>query len=246
MKRTISIIFLFFSLFLNTSLFAEEYGRVGQKGKDKPKPTFVVVSKNEQRLWVFDTNSGKELASFPISCGSGYGNKETIGDNRTPEGVFHVYGIEDPTEWTFDFKDGRGPVKGVYGPLFIRLDVPGNTSIGIHGTNKPESIPGRNSSGCVRLHNEDVIALSKMVQYGTVVIITPSREDQKVINTTIEVIDTVKVKVKVEVPDTMLVVVRDTIFLPIMALKDTIATPKPIVVKVFNIDNDQGMDIEKN
>lgn len=156
-----------------------QYGKVSESGKKKSKPTFIVVSKQECRLWVFDTNSGEEIASYPVSCGAGFGDKTAIGDKCTPEGVFHVYAVENPEKWTHDFHDGKGPVTGAYGPVFIRLDTKAFGSIGIHGSYFPFELGGRNSSGCVRMRNEDVLELSTMVQYGTVVIITPSSEDQK-------------------------------------------------------------------
>ena len=66
-----------------------------------------------------------------------FGQKVKAGDNRTPEGVFKVVSKEPAAHWTYDF--GKGPVKGAYGPLFIRLSTPGFKGIGIHGTHDPET-----------------------------------------------------------------------------------------------------------
>lgn len=33
----------------------------------------------------------------------------------------------------------------------------------IHGTNEPQSIGQRASSGCIRMHNDDVVALAEMI-----------------------------------------------------------------------------------
>jgi lipoprotein-anchoring transpeptidase ErfK/SrfK len=41
----------------------------------------------------------------------------------------------------------------------------------IHGTNNPASIGGFVSSGCIRMHNADVVTLYQMVQVGTPVIV---------------------------------------------------------------------------
>lgn len=41
----------------------------------------------------------------------------------------------------------------------------------IHGTNRPESIGGFVSHGCIRMHNRDIRALYQMVQVGTPVIV---------------------------------------------------------------------------
>lgn len=185
--KNVPVKLLLISFFLSVSfsnlasgssvLEKQVYGKVSESAKKKNKPTFIVISKQEFRLWVFDTNSGEELATYEVSCGTGYGDKTVVGDKCTPEGVFHVYAVENPQKWTFDFKDGKGPVTGAYGPVFIRLDTKEFGSIGIHGSYFPFDLRGRNSSGCIRMRNEDVLELSKMVQHGTVVVITPSSLD---------------------------------------------------------------------
>ncbi len=43
----------------------------------------------------------------------------------------------------------------------------GNGQLGIHGTNKPESIGRQDSHGCVRLHNEDIEVLVPLLKLGT-------------------------------------------------------------------------------
>ncbi|MDE5686373.1 MAG: L,D-transpeptidase, partial [Paramuribaculum sp.] len=50
-------------------------------------------------------------------------------------------------------------------------------SIGIHGTNEPESIGTRASMGCVRLHNDELLRLKELVKVGTPVeILAEDRE----------------------------------------------------------------------
>jgi lipoprotein-anchoring transpeptidase ErfK/SrfK len=41
----------------------------------------------------------------------------------------------------------------------------------IHGTNRPQSIGGFVSHGCIRMYNRDIVALYQMVQVGTPVIV---------------------------------------------------------------------------
>ena len=41
----------------------------------------------------------------------------------------------------------------------------------IHGTNRPQSIGGFVSSGCIRMHNSDIRELYALVQVGTPVIV---------------------------------------------------------------------------
>jgi hypothetical protein len=88
--------------------------------------------------------------------------------------------IEDATTWSHDFKgDTLGEIKGAYGPYFIRLDVPGQKGIGIHGTHDNASIGTRASEGCIRMHNEDVTKLAQSIKPSTVVVIVPGLEDNK-------------------------------------------------------------------
>jgi len=137
---------------------------------------FVLISKQEMTLQVFDYK-GNEKYKFPIACGKNLGDKGEIGDLKTPEGVFRVSEIQNSSDWTHDFRDGNGKIEGAYGPFFIRLYVPGHKGIGIHGTHDNESLGSRATEGCIRLQNENVLKLVKLVHAGTVVIITPSIDD---------------------------------------------------------------------
>lgn len=65
-----------------------------------------------------------------------------------------------------------------YGPLAFgtsarsRLsDWPGGGYIGIHGTNRPELLPGAVSHGCIRMRNRDIVRLGAVLRVGTPVTI---------------------------------------------------------------------------
>ena len=157
-------------------------GMIGLRGWYKHKlndinnTSFIVISKEDMMLRLIDYK-GREIQKYPIACGKNYGNKETKGDLKTPEGLFHVTEIEKASSWVHDFGDGKGEIPGAYGPFFIRLEVPGQKGIGIHGTHKPESIGTRDTEGCIRLNNEDLLKLVKQTHIGMVVLITPSYMD---------------------------------------------------------------------
>jgi hypothetical protein len=67
----------------------------------------------------------------------------------------------------------------VYGPLAFGTsarsptltDWPGGGFIGIHGTNEPDGLPGRVSHGCIRMSNEDIVELGRLMPIGTPVTI---------------------------------------------------------------------------
>ncbi len=139
----------------------------------------LVISKQKMQMCLLDYK-GDTLFHAPIAVGEAYGNKQKQGDMRTPEGVFKVVDIQNASEWKHDFGDGKGSIKGAYGPCFIRLDVPGHKGIGIHGTHAPESIGERATEGCIRLKNEDVERLRSLIYPPLTVIITPSTMDEMV------------------------------------------------------------------
>lgn len=129
---------------------------------------FFVVSKKEYRLYVYEV-TGKDtalVAHYPVCYAKNTADKTGDGDCCTPESPldkpFTISQIVDATIWNHDFGWGMIPA---YGNYFMRLDiasskVPANHSIGIHGsTNNAESVPGRDSEGCIRLRDADIIKL---------------------------------------------------------------------------------------
>ena len=144
---------------------------------------FIVISKKDLRLTVY-ARSGDDtvaLATYPVCMGKNKGQKEGKGDMRTPESPadkpFSISRIQDASTWTHDFGDGRGSILA-YGHWFLRLDTPGHSGIGIHGsTNNENTVPGRASEGCIRLLDKDIIQLKeKYARVGMPVII--KAEDQ--------------------------------------------------------------------
>ena len=108
--------------------------------------------------------------SYEVAVGRNPGDKERVGDNRTPNGIFTVQSIEDSRSWVYDFGDGNGPVRGAYGPWFIRLRT-GWRGIGIHGTHDPDSLGTMVSEGCVRMHNYDLGELKQIAGINMKVVI---------------------------------------------------------------------------
>ena len=152
------------------------YGYFQKQLDDIPEARIIVVSKQDMRLRAYDYK-GTRLMDYGIACGKNFGQKHKVGDMKTPEGMFFVQSIEDASERTHDFGDGRGEIQGAYGPYFIRLDTPGNKGIGIHGTHDPLSIGTRATEGCIRLNNNDLVELVNVVRPGMMVLVTTSFED---------------------------------------------------------------------
>ena len=138
---------------------------------------FILINKADMTLSQYDYK-GILLHKFKVATGKNFGNKNEVGDCKTPEGVFTIVGVEDATSWSHDFKDDQqGAIVGAYGPYFIRLNVPGQKGIGIHGTHDNNSLGKRASEGCIRLNNSDLTNLVDHINTNTVVVITPGLED---------------------------------------------------------------------
>ncbi len=117
----------------------------------------IVVDKPHTRLYVINA-FGDTLSRYRVCASAKRGQKAGKDDWRTPEGRFKIYGVYNSTDWTYkDTKDK------CYGPFFIALLTPPFYGIGIHGTNAPSSVPGRRSHGCMRMHNEDIVRVRRMV-----------------------------------------------------------------------------------
>lgn len=106
----------------------------------------IIIDTLERKLTVL--SDGKPFKSFPVAVGTF--------DTPTPIGLFK---ITQKSSW------GEG-----FGSRWMRLSVPWGT-YGIHGTNKPWSIGGFESHGCIRMHNQHVIQLYDWVNVGTKVFI---------------------------------------------------------------------------
>jgi hypothetical protein len=88
-----------------------------------------------------------------------------VGEPRwpTPRGEFYVRqrlsGFGDPF---------YGPIAfGTSARSAVLTDWPGGGYIGIHGTNRPGLIPGRVSHGCIRMRNEEIRRLARLMPLGT-------------------------------------------------------------------------------
>ena len=126
----------------------------------------MVISKASLTLKLYD-DSNRLICSFPVAAGMEYGNKQTIGDRKTPEGEFKVGIVQEASEW----------LDGEFGDYLIRIDVPDISSFGICGT-KDESLVGkRSSAGNILMRRGDLDSLRTMMHSDIAVTITPANKD---------------------------------------------------------------------
>ncbi|MBC8081438.1 MAG: L,D-transpeptidase [Gorillibacterium sp.] len=105
----------------------------------------IIVDLADRQLYLLRRNIVER--SFPVGIGRMV--------SETPRGEFHIINKQ---------KNPGGP----FGALWMGLSKP---HYGIHGTNNPASIGHLVSNGCIRMYNDDVLALSKLAPVGTQVTI---------------------------------------------------------------------------
>ncbi len=125
-----------------------------------PPEREIVINIPAFRLTLFE--KGEPIRSYPVGVGvdvkpSRLGETEII--NEVADPTYY------PPNW---WKRGLTPIPpGPENPVGTRWLGLGFPSYGIHGTNNPESIGKAVSSGCIRMYNEDVEELSRLVGVGT-------------------------------------------------------------------------------
>jgi len=81
----------------------------------------------------------------------------------TPQGEFYIR-----NKLTRYHSPTYGPVAfGTSARSPTATDWPAGGFVGIHGTDRPELVPGRVSHGCIRMRDADVVALAKRLPVGT-------------------------------------------------------------------------------
>lgn len=105
----------------------------------------IIVDLADRQLYLLRRNIVER--AFPVGIGRMV--------SETPRGEFHIINKQ---------KNPGGP----FGALWMGLSKP---HYGIHGTNNPASIGHLVSNGCIRMYNDDVLALSKLAPVGTQVTI---------------------------------------------------------------------------
>lgn len=142
-------------------------------GLDDPSPFLplgqpeirVVLRLGQRRVFVY--RNDQQVASYPVAVGKpGW---------ETPTGEFEVIQmVENPVwqnPWTGEV-GSPGP-NSALGLRWIGFWTDGKDTIGFHGTPTVNSIGRAASHGCVRMRNEDVVALFNQIEMGTIVVVEP-------------------------------------------------------------------------
>jgi hypothetical protein len=145
--------------------------RYGQVLKVVNGPFHAVVTKSKFTLDVYLGSPGGPDSTYITTFNVGLGT-----DNSTPTGTWAIKN-KVPGPAYFPPEGHPGPVlapgdpKNPLGAFWMGLEgtdgqAVGQRSYGIHGTIDPTSIGKQSSMGCIRLKNEDVEVLYKMLMQG--------------------------------------------------------------------------------
>lgn len=112
-----------------------------------PNPYSITVNTENHTLTLFKDKI--QIKQYPVAVGKA--------STPTPKGSYKIINkLLNPG--------------GAFGVRWLGLNIPGG-GYGIHGTNNPGSIGKSISHGCIRMYNNDVIELNKIVPVGTPVAI---------------------------------------------------------------------------
>lgn len=127
--------------------------------------THLVVDLSDRKVSIY--RSQKLQASYPVAIGqAGW---------ETPTGKFQITQMQTDPAWQHPITDQLIP-SGPDSPLgarWIGFWSDGHNQIGFHGTNQEDLIGQAVSHGCVRMRNQDIVALYQQVAEGTPVIVQP-------------------------------------------------------------------------
>ncbi len=129
------------------------------------KNTSLIVRLSDRRVYVYQNNQLK--ASYPIAVGKpGW---------ETPLGTYQVLNMQRNPAWQHPWNDKIIP-PGPDNPLgarWIGFWTDGRHFIGFHGTPNERLVGQAVSHGCIRMRNQDILALYALVKIGTPVTVKP-------------------------------------------------------------------------
>lgn len=125
----------------------------------------IIINKNTNKLAFFQ--NGTIVREFSVATGKN--------SSLTPEGIFPIVWKIKNRPYYKEQIPGGDP-KNPLGDRWLGLDALGyyGNNFAIHGNNNPRSIGTYASSGCVRMHNEEIRWLFDQVDLYTPVIIIRS------------------------------------------------------------------------
>ena len=132
-------------------------------------PGTVVVRTNERRLYL--VVDGERAIRYPV--GVGKAGKQWAGTSYI-DGKYLNPAWSPPAEVKRDKPSLPDVIAGgtPQNPMGVAAMTLAGTQYAIHGTNRPGSVGGFVSYGCIRMYNQDITDLFGRVAVGTTVVVT--------------------------------------------------------------------------
>ncbi len=132
-------------------------------------PGTIVVKTNERRLYLV-LGEGRALR-YPV--GVGKAGKQWAGATRI-DGKYRQPAWSPPADVKRDNPNIPDVIAGgsPSNPMGVAAMTLAGGEYAIHGTNRPNSVGGYVSYGCVRMYNQDISDLFNRVEVGTPVVVT--------------------------------------------------------------------------
>jgi lipoprotein-anchoring transpeptidase ErfK/SrfK len=132
-------------------------------------PGTIVVKTNERRLYL--VLDDRTAVRYPV--GVGKAGKQWAGATKI-DGKYRAPAWSPPADVRRDNPHMPDVIAGgsPANPMGVAAMTLAGGEYAIHGTNRPASIGGFVSYGCVRMYNEDITDLYQRVSVGTSVIVT--------------------------------------------------------------------------
>ncbi|MBZ8134938.1 L,D-transpeptidase [Afifella sp. IM 167] len=136
---------------------------------DSYRPGTIVVKTGERRLYL--VMRGGKAMRYPV--GVGRRGKQWQGRTRITRKVVDPT-FTPPAQVKRDIPSLPDLIPpGPRNPLGPRAMTLARGEYAIHGTNRPNSVGGYVSYGCIRMYNQDVVDLFERVRVGTPVVVLP-------------------------------------------------------------------------
>ncbi len=131
----------------------------------------ILIEKKTDRLFLVKLGDPfpEVLAEYSVVTGQNNGDKLREGDQKTPEGIYHIVKYIPPEKLdTRLFGNGAFPIN--YPNIVDRIHGKTGHGIWIHG--RGELTNGRRTNGCISLTNDNLANLKGLLEPGFPVVIT--------------------------------------------------------------------------
>jgi lipoprotein-anchoring transpeptidase ErfK/SrfK len=132
-------------------------------------PGTIVIKTSERRLYLI--LDGDHAMRYPV--GVGKAGKQWAGTTQI-DGKYRNPAWSPPAEVKHDIPSMPDVIPGgaPNNPMGVAAMTLAGGEYAIHGTNRPNSVGGFVSYGCIRMYNADITDLYQRVSVGTTVVVT--------------------------------------------------------------------------